>query len=90
MRRWLLDASQPDPHAVLHEPRPPPPTPGPLVLQAQRDAGVFGSLLFTISLPLVYIRANLRAGRFWSDSALLKLGCVLAPTEARVKVDGEG
>ena len=37
-------------------------------------AGVFGSLVFTISLPLVFLKAHLKAGRFWSDSSLLKLG----------------
>ena len=40
----------------------------------ERETGVFGSLLFTISLPLVYIRAHLKSGRFWADSMLLKLG----------------
>jgi hypothetical protein len=38
------------------------------------DAGVLGSLVFTVSLPLVLFTAHLRAGRFWSDSTLLKLG----------------
>lgn len=40
----------------------------------QHAAGVYGSLVFTVSLPLVFLRAHLRAGRFWSDSSLLKLG----------------
>ena len=40
----------------------------------QRGKGVFGSLVFTVALPLVVIRARLKSGRFWSDSTLLKLG----------------
>ena len=40
----------------------------------QREAGEFGSLSFTIALPLVLIKANVQAGCFWADSMLLKLG----------------
>ncbi len=40
----------------------------------ERAAGVFGALVFSVSLPRVLIDATLRQGRFWSDSLLLKLG----------------
>ena len=38
------------------------------------EKGVFGSLIFTVWLPVVYLKALLKTGRFWSDSVLLKLG----------------
>ena len=42
--------------------------------EEQRAAGAVGSLSFTITLPLVLVRANVKAGRLWADSLLLSLG----------------